>query len=106
MDFAARYALALGLTIVVETLLACAVRPRQARRLVVDVPLFNLFTHPLLHLGMRHGLPVGLGELLVMIVETSLYRGVTRLRLVWALVLGTGLNVVTWMLGIVFQSWF
>lgn len=96
-----RYALALVLTIVIETGLAGLLRRRAWRRLRVDVPLMNLLTHPLLHLGFARGLPLGLGELLVMAVESAIYRKVTGLSLGWALLLGIGLNAITWGLGVV-----
>ncbi len=99
MPWWATYGLALTLTIVVETVLACALRRRDARRLAVDVPLMNLITHPLLHLGMSFGLLVPLGELLVMAVEAVIYRTVTRLSLSWAIWLSVGLNALTWFLG-------
>jgi hypothetical protein len=93
------YFWALGVTIVVETVLACALRPRNARRLAVDVPLMNLVTHPLLHLGMGFGLLVPIGELLVMAVEAAIYRKVTGLSLRWSIWLSLGLNALTWFLG-------
>lgn len=93
------YALALVLTIVIETGLACLLRPRQARRLLIDVPLLNLLTHPLLHFALERGLPLAVGEVLVMAVETLVYWRVTRLPLRWSLALAVTLNAVTWALG-------
>jgi hypothetical protein len=101
MDWEFRYALALGITIVVETILACILRPKQARRLAVDVPLMNLVTHPLLHIGLRFGLLEPIGELLVMIVEACVYRRVTGLSLAWSILLAVLLNMLTWILGYV-----
>ncbi|MDA1193964.1 MAG: hypothetical protein O2894_02160 [Planctomycetota bacterium] len=99
MDWEWLYLLALAATIVIETVLACGLRPRQARRLIVDVPLMNLATHPCLHLLAGLGLPIPLGELGVMAVETLIYRRVTGLSLRWSLALGIGLNLVTWLGG-------
>ena len=96
----ARYALTLVITVVVETGLAGLLRPRAWRRVRVDVPLMNLLTHPLLHVGLDHGLPLGLGELLVMAVEGVVYRKVTGLSLGWAFALAVGLNAITWFLGL------
>ena len=96
------YALALSVTVVVETGLACLLRRDKVRRLLVDVPLMNLFTHPLLHLAMGQGLHVVPGELMVMAVESLLYRRVTGLSWAWSLGLGIGLNAVTWSLGPLF----
>ncbi|MDJ0522311.1 MAG: hypothetical protein QNJ90_09590 [Planctomycetota bacterium] len=93
------YLLALVLTVLVETLLAMLIRPRQRRRLLVDVPLMNLVTHPLLALGRSAGLELLTGELLVMFVEGAVYRGVTRLNLAWSIILAFGLNLLTWIGG-------
>lgn len=101
MDPWLRYGLALVITIVVETGLALLLRRDVRGRLLTDVPLMNLLTHPLLHLGMLHGLPVAVGEVLVMALESILYRRVTGLRWAWALGLGIGLNAITWGLGYV-----
>ena len=98
------YALALLGTITIETGLACALRRSQARRLLVDVPLMNLVSHPLLWLGMGLGLPLGLGELLVMAFETIIYRRVTGLRSTWSVALGVGLNLLTWFIGMLAWS--
>jgi len=99
MDPWVRYGLALVITIVVETGLACLLRRDQRARLAIDVPLMNLLSHPLLHLGVSFGLSVPFGEGLVMALESILYRRVTGLRWAWALGLGVGLNAVTWSLG-------
>ena len=104
MDPWVRYGLALVITIVVETGLACLLRRDRARRLLVDAPLINLFTHPLLHLGLLYGLPIPFGEVLVMAVESILYRRVTGLAWAWAIPFGIGLNAVTWGLGYV-MAW-
>jgi hypothetical protein len=101
MDYWARYTLALGITIVVETGLACLLQRKQAKRLVLDVPLMNLVTHPLLHLAMSFGLLLPVGELLVMGAEAIMYRTVTRLSLVTSLTLAILLNTLTWLLGYV-----
>ncbi len=93
------YALALVLTIVVETALACLLRSDVRRRLLCDVPLMNLVTHPLLILAIGFGLLVPAGEVLVMAAETLIYRTVTGLSWPWAIGLGIGLNAVTWSLG-------
>jgi len=101
MDYWAKYMLALGVTIVVETGLACLLRRKQAKRLVLDVPLMNLVTHPLLHLAMGFGLLVPIGEFIVMGAEAVIYRTVTRLSLAWSLTLAIVLNTATWMLSYV-----
>lgn len=101
MEPMTRYALALGITIVVETALACLLRRDRVTRLRFDVPLMNLLTHPLLHLGVMYGMTVPVGEVLVMAVEAMLYRRVTGLSWTWSLGLGIGLNAVTWGLGYV-----
>ena len=101
MDPWVRYTLALVITIVVETGLALLLRRDVRPRLLTDVPLMNLLTHPLLHLGLMYGLPIVVGEVLVMALESILYRRVTGLRWAWALGLGIGLNAVTWSLGYV-----
>lgn len=94
-----RYVFALAITIVVETLLACLLRWRLRKRLVLDVPLMNLLTHSLLHVGLGLRLPIASGEILVMAIEAGIYRGVTGLSLAWSLGLAVGLNALTWMLG-------
>ena len=99
MDPWMRYGLALGLTIGIETLLACLLRRDQCRRLLIDVPLMNLFTHPLLHFLVRAGLSIPLGEAMVMAIETIIYRRVTGLSWAWSLAFGIGLNGITWSLG-------
>ena len=94
------YLLALVLTILVETTLACLARRDRIRRLLADVPLMNLVTHPLLHLGLDFGLPLALGEILVMAAEALAYRKVTRLSLAWSVGLAVVLNGITWGIGV------
>ena len=96
-----RYAVALVITVVVETALACLIRRDQIQRLRVDVPLMNLLTHPMLHLGVLYGLSIPVGEVLVMAVEAMIYRRVTGLSWAWSLGFGIGLNAITWGLGYV-----
>ena len=98
------YLVALVLTIVIETGLACFMRRDRIRRLLVDVPLMNLVTHPLLHVGLDLGMPLVAGELLVMAAEAVVYRKVTRLSLAWSIGMAVACNLVTWLLGYVMWS--
>lgn len=107
MDYALRYTTALLLTVLIELGVARILRPRAWRRLLVDVPLVNLVSHPLLTLAVRHlHLPLPVGEVGVVVLEGLLYRSVTGLPARWAWTLSIVANFTSWFVGVlVLAGW-
>lgn len=97
----------LVVTIGVETTLAVLLsrlRLLQAlpRRLLIDVPLVNLITHPAATFAVRNAIAsFAAVELLVFVVEVLLYRTATGLKWLEALALASVANGVTLLLSLV-----
>ena len=103
MDPSERWLLALGLTVAVETALALVLGGAARRRLLVDTPLLNLFTHPVATLAhQRLGVPFLAVEVAVVCVEAVGYALVTRLPWRRAVALSAVLNAVTASLSFLF----
>jgi hypothetical protein len=92
----ASWLLALALTVGIETAIALGIGGTARRRLLLDVPLVNLFTHPLATVAYHHlGAPFWAVEVAVLAVEAAVYRFVTGLPWPRALILATLCNAVT-----------
>jgi hypothetical protein len=91
------YFFTLGLTVVVEVLVALLLMPRGSRRRRIgDVVLANLISHPLATLAVRnYGLPWLAAELAVAVLETLVYRSLSGF--VWrrAILISLACNAVT-----------
>ncbi|MDJ0973279.1 MAG: hypothetical protein QNJ98_02305 [Planctomycetota bacterium] len=95
----------LVLTILVETVVACLVLPRDRRRLRIDVPLINLTTHPLATIAVATvAAPFLFVELVVIAAEVVGYRVVTGFSLRKAVWLSFGLNGITIVLSFVYRA--
>lgn len=93
----APYVAILGLTIGTEAFVAWFIAPRRSRAKVLrDLVLLNLFTHPLANLGYQElGIAFAWVEICVLSAETAGYRMVTRLGWRDAALVATGCNAVT-----------
>lgn len=98
------YLLALGLTIGVETALAVAALPRRRDRLLVDVPLASLLTHPLATWAVSTGRPLLLVEAGVVLVEALVFRVVTELGWKQAVLLSLLINAATTAIAVLWRA--
>lgn len=99
------YFVSLALTIVVETGVALLALPRLWRRLLIDVPLASLLTHPLATFAVRElDVPLLVGEVGVVLAEAVVYVLVTRLDVRRALLLSIVTNGVTTAIAVVWQG--
>jgi hypothetical protein len=99
------YFVALALTIVVETLVALVALPGWGRRLVVDVPLASLLTHPLATFAVHElDVPLLVAEVGVVLAEAAVYVVVTRLDVRRALLLSIVTNGVTTAIAVVWNA--
>lgn len=99
------YLVLLLVTIVVETGIAILVSPLAPReyriRFRTDVPLANVFTHPLAFFAIEHGANFWLVEAVVILVELGVYKIVTRMKFGGAAVLSVLLNLVTILIALI-----
>jgi hypothetical protein len=90
-------------TVVIESVIAAPMAPRDLRRRTVDCCILaNLFTHPPANLLLFRGIPLGFVELLVIAVEAVAYRFAAGLPWRRALRISVVANVVTWVLSLLF----
>jgi hypothetical protein len=103
---AGAYALALALTVLLETALAALLAPRAARRRTAfTAVVLNLFTHPLATLALLHASSPLLGlEVLVAAIEALGYHGAARLSLARALLIALPANAATAAVGVLLWS--
>jgi hypothetical protein len=99
------YAISLLLTIVVETGVALLALPRWRRRLLLDVPLASLLTHPLATIAVRDlGWPLLPVEGGVVLAEALVFLLVTRLDPRRALLLSIATNGATTAIAVVWNA--
>jgi hypothetical protein len=106
------YAVALLFTLVIELPLAAALVQRdRRRRTLLDAFLINIFTNPLAVFfhrllakpGVPYGIPFLIIEVVVVIAEALLYRGVTRLPWRRAVLVSVVCNVVSAGVGVAYH---